>query len=741
MIPFRQIFVIVTLFALAACAPMEMLSGGGSGSGVAIVAASPRAVAENFLSAWNASDVDAMYGAISVRSQGLYTPEAFNRFYTNLAEDVGLNEVAFTVHNMEMQGTSAVVDYDIMVDSAVFGQIEDTGRKMRLVQENDRWKVAWSTLDIFDGYTSGASLTVVSEDSRRESIYDRDGDVLVQDNGTVSVIYVSQQNMSNVADCNRLLADLLYTRTPEIAALGRNYLPDANYYVGEIDESVEIEYRQQLLEVCGTSRELESIYTRRTRQYVGQGAAVHVTGYIGPVPQEDRARWIALGYTDNDLVGLAGIENVYNEELNGRPPRVLQIIEPGGTVLAELGRAQGKPPEPVYLTIDRDLQISAARTVAWGYNYAINNWGRPDISPGAAAVVMDVKTGGILAMVSYPTFQPGLFNPDSEAPDRGEKLAAVQGNLSNRAVSERYSPGSIFKIVSTAAFLDTGLTEPGDNFFCDLIWDGSQTYGDTSSPRLDWRFTDGLDATGNIVPSQALTSSCDPFYYEFSSMGFLEESPNLIPDYAARFGLVGQPGMGIFREATAVIPVPPTVDEAINNSIGQGGTQISALQAAMMTTAAANGGTLYRPYLVEQVGDQRVAQPQVVNDLNISPEALASVQRGMCDVVGDPVHGTAFWIFSDNPAGNAQYRACGKTGTAQTTTYPNAWFVAYAPADDPEVAVAVVSQNSREGSDVAAPMVRRILDAYFGYEPVDFPEWWAEDYVPLTVPDNGVAGG
>ncbi|MEM6283994.1 MAG: penicillin-binding transpeptidase domain-containing protein, partial [Chloroflexota bacterium] len=81
------------------------------------------------------------------------------------------------------------------------------------------------------------------------------------------------------------------------------------------------------------------------------------------------------------------------------------------------------------------------------------------------------------------------------------------------------------------------------------------------------------------------------------------------------------------------------------------------------------------------------------------------------------------------------------TGTAQTTTYPNAWFVAYAPADDPEVAVAVVSQNSREGSDVAAPMVRRILDAYFGYEPVDFPEWWAEDYVPLTVPDNGVAGG
>jgi penicillin-binding protein 2 len=160
----------------------------------------------------------------------------------------------------------------------------------------------------------------------------------------------------------------------------------------------------------------------------------------------------------------------------------------------------------------------------------------------------------------------------------------------------------------------------------------------------------------------------------------------------------------------------------------------------MMVAAVANGGTVYEPYIVEQVGQQRVAEPTVINTLNVSPEALEVTRRGMCDVTTDPDLGTAIGSFVDNEVYPA-YTACGKTGTAQTNTYPNAWFVAYAPADDPEIAVVVMAERSREGSEVAAPMVRRILDAYFGAPQAPFPEWWEEDYVPLEVPENGVAGG
>lgn len=738
---------------LAGCGAMPALPGadGGNLSPVNRADATPKQAAESFLTAWNNENREAMYRLISARSQALTPYETFDRVYTTLDNDIGGNAVRFTLGEVRMQGTSAALTYDITLETELFGTIEDPMRMMRLVQEDGVWRVAWSTMDIFDGYTADASLSVEGDPLRRANIYDRDGVPVVQEGGTVSVLYVQQNLMNGVTDCANLLADLLYEPVAEMLAVWNTYNPETIFYVGEIDESVEVEYRTQLQETCGMNRDNGLISTRRTRQYIGQGGVVHVTGYIGPIPQEpesEKNKWLARGYSEGALIGRAGVELQYEAQLAGQPPRVLRITEPGGTVLRELGRTEGVPPQPVYLTIDHELQIETSRAVAWAYNYAANNWAEPGRSPGGGAVVIDIDTGAILAMTSFPTFAPGLFNPDNPAPNRGNLLAEVVNDtrnpLSVRPTQEQFSPGSIYKVITTAAILNEGLIAPDDIFMCGLTWDGSQSFGDASSPRSDWRLTDGLPATGEIVPSQALTSSCDPFYYEFGAILFRDVRPDALVNYSRRFGLGRPTGIGIYPEAAGALPVPASVDEAINNAIGQGDTQMTMIQAAVMTAAIANGGTVYQPYIVGQVGEgetaQIVGEPTVLGTLDMGPGVLEEVRRGMCDVVIDDVKGTAWWVFYDLDT-FPQYQACGKTGTAQTNREPQAWFVAYAPADDPEIAVVAMAQNSREGSEVAAPMVRRILDHYFESPVASYPGWWREDYVELEVPTGGVAGG
>lgn len=747
-----RLLMIISFTMLTACAPLGFEFTGLSSNGEVAIPRSPVSVVETFFTAWNTNDIENMYRTLSEASRTRYSYETFERLYSVLANEIGFEGAAVTISDHYIQGTTAAVSYDMTLQSSLFGEINETGRTIRLINEPNGWRLAWSTMDIFEGFTVDSRIAVETETIPRANIYDRDGDPLVIENGSVSALFVSREVMSDVDECQALIANLTYTPLPEFRQYMDAYNFDTFVYVGEIDDYIEQEYATQLNDICGMNRENRTIIPRRTRQYIGQGAAVHATGYIGPIPQEpesERNRWLARGYSEGDLIGRAGVELQYETQLAGQPPRVLRITEPGGIVLKELGRTDGVPPRPVYMTIDRDLQIETARAVAWGYNYAANNWAAPDISPGGGAIVIDVNTGAILAMASFPTFQPGLFNPDSFATDRGQLLANLVNDqrqpLKNRVTQDQVSPGSVFKIITTAAVINEGLATPQSSFYCDLTWDGSQTYGDTFSPRSDWRLTDGLEATGQIVPSQALTSSCDPWYYEFGARLYRELEANIVERYTRRMGLASPTGIGIYPEAPGIIPVPESVEEAINNAIGQGDTQVTVLQTARMVAAVANGGTIYKPYIVQQVGegDEVVfrAEPEIVGEYGFdSPIPLDVVRRGMCEVITDPEKGTANWVFrrDDSPA---PYTVCGKTGTAQAGYAPNAWFVAYAPAENPQIAVVAMARNSREGSEVPAPMVRRILDAYFNAPYAPFPEWWEFEYVPLEVPTGGVAGG
>ena len=709
----------------------------------------PDAILTSFLDNWKQGNYDGLYNQISERSRNLTPFPVFETIYREADTALVIEDLTYTVQETVFQGTSAAVTYDLQIQSTIFGTIDDPGRIMRFVQDAGGWQVAWSSMDIFDGLTSTSQLRLLGVPEPRANIYDRNGLPLVEQGGQVISLFVQRQSIVDQAACLDLLAQLLRRQRQDILDFFELYDNEIVFYVGEIDQDVFDAHFSQLNELCAI-RTLE----RETRDYYRGNAVSHVVGYIGQIPEDQLTVWQAQGYQGGELIGRNGIELTYETELAGQPTRRLQIVESGGTVIRELGETAGIPPKPVTLTIDRDLQVEVAQALADAYNYAEGNWGNRSISTGAAAVVLNIHTGEILAMASYPLFEPDVFNPDTQcctlipAGTRiADMVADTRAPLLNRVTQQQYFPGSVYKILTTAAAAAEGIIGPNEIFECTLTWDGAPFGDDVGFERVDWRLTDGLEATGPVTISQALTSSCDPFFYEMGAKLF-NIGPSVLVDYSRRLGL-GEPfGINYYGpEVSGQLPIPAAPSEAINNAIGQGNVQVTPLQMAVVTSTIANGGTVYRPYMVQRVGGADNTeitlenQPEVMHEADLSQEVIDIVRAGMCAVTTDEDLGTAAFPFAGTP-----YVACGKTGTAQTNTYPNAWFVAYAPQDDPQIAVAVIAERSREGADVAAPIVRRITDYYLrnrypDYRWPGYPLWWFEnDYVPLEIP-VGATGG
>jgi penicillin-binding protein 2 len=707
--------------------------------------AAPESVVGAFLDQWKNQNYDGMFNLVSEKSRLLTTFPVFETTYRTADAALAMEDLTYTIRGVTLQGTSAAVTYDLTLQSSVFGTIEDPGRLMRLVRGGAGWQVAWSAMDIFDGMTTASQLRAGGQRDPRANIYDRNGLPVVEQGGTVVTLYLRRMDIQNEAVCLDILTTVLRRQRQELVTLFNRYNDDTVFYVGEIDDTV-FNVREADLENNCAIRTLE----RQTRDYYRGSAVSHVTGYIGQIPATDLAAWEARGYQSGDLIGRNGIELAFQDSLAGRPARRLRIVEPGGIVIRELGSTAGSPPLPVTLTIDRELQAEVAQALSDAYNYAEGNWGSRAVSPGAAAIVLDVNTGAILAMSSYPLFEPDIFNPDTlccgmiTAGDRITELVGdVRSPLFNRVVQGQYFPGSVYKIVTTAAAAQEELIAPDAIYECGLTWNGVP-FGDTVGfSRVDWRLADGLEATGPVTIALALTSSCDPFFYEMGARLFNEVGPSALVEYSRRMGLGSPTGISYYGpEAAGQLPVPRAVSEAINNAIGQGDVKVTPIQMAVLVAGVANGGRVYKPYLVQRVGGadftpiESEFQPEVLREMGLSEATMAVVHEGMCAVPQDETYGTAYSAFD-----NAAYRVCGKTGTAQTDRYPTAWFVAYAPQDNPEIAVVVMAEQSREGSEVAAPIVRRIMDFYFDQPWYGYPRWWFENsYVPVTIPEGATGG-
>ncbi len=694
-------------------------------------------VAQTFLKAWAESDYGAMYALISPNARDAYDLETFANEYSSVANTLSLTAISTAVTGSLRQGTTAAVMYDAIFSTERFGDLQDAGRTMRLIETPEGWRVAWSRMDIFPELVEGARLTVASSQPGRGNIYDRNGELLADQDGRAVGLYIVRQDIANENVCIQALSRILRREEDDLAAQFARFDTPTLFLVGEIDpDTYQIE-QQLLLQACDLGDDSYDIVSRRTRRYYGD-AAPHLIGYVAQIQPDQVAQYERMGYPPDALVGQAGIEKAYEEVLAGKIGGKLVIVAPTGEVLRTLAEVPNEPGQSVYLTIDRKLQDAVQDALWEAYSVASPTWAQT--SPGAAAVVMNVDTGEILAMASWPSYDPSVFHPDTPAWDRVGDITRLTSDprrpLLNRATQALISPGSVFKMVSIAAGLDSGAVSPTTSVTCTGTWSNPN---DGLPFRTDWLKTGhgyGINA------QRGLTASCDPYFWELG-VALHAIDPELIADYARMMGLGVPTGQTVLAEEVGQIPdrelifrlqgTQWTLANTLNYVIGQGEMQVTPLQVTRMVAAIANGGKLYKPQFVSKIGllsepPSYQVQPEVTSVLEFDDEVFEIIRTAMCNVTLDRVEGTANYIFQ--PWYDWQQNepiVCGKTGTAQTGgagVKPQAWFAAYAPQDDPEIAVVVMVENSCEGSEVAAPLARRIFEDYYGLPHSTWPELW-----------------
>ncbi len=776
---------LIRLGALLSMLFVSACGGATSSSGAAAPTAAVAlddacGVADRFLKGWEADDYPTMYGLLSARSLQISQTQ-FNASYSNADSQMGKPAKSHLLNcgDATLQGTTAAILYDMTFKGTVLGEFTDPRRTVRLVWTPHGWRVAWSTMDIFEGMAGGATLQLSYTPATRGRILDRKGNPLAEDNQTLyTVTLATEKYPRKPADCFYEIADLFKRKITEVTASYKG-LTGLQYgeYIGHLDQATYTAKRAQLDAVCAVKYAPQT-----TRVYANNGLAAQTIGYVGAIPADSSADYAE--YAPGSLVGLAGIEKAYQKQLAGTTGALLIIQLPDGTRLRTLAGQQAKPSQDVKLTLDRDLQAAAEQAIADAYSFAAPSWAQ--FSTGAAAIVIDVKTGAILAMASYPTFDVDAFNFNTLIP--GATLTTLLNKITapanqyahsatlNIATSEYSALGSVFKIISMAAAADSGTFKLNQTYTCTGKWDGTK-FGDSRAFRNDWialdpSFADKGNKHGTITLIQALTSSCDAYFWEVGGTLNKKDS-GLLAKYADKLGLGKPTGLSEISELRGQIPSPDNigkiaitqgrsweVGDALNEVIGQGDVLVTPIQIAHMMAAIANGGDLYQPYLVQSIGakDQPPTyqgQPQKQGNIGIDPKVLAGIQQGLCNVTQDKNLGTAQWFMWNWDF--SRINVCGKTGTAQSTAHPNGWFAAYAgPAGKPpEIAVVSLVEHGREGSETAGPIVRRIIEAYYGihfgrpsasdlffnedaYNP--YPPFWTQPYIEMADP-NMTDGG
>jgi penicillin-binding protein 2 len=536
----------------------------------------------------------------------------------------------------------------------------------------------------------------------RGLVYDRKGRVLVENRPSFNVVLIPEDTPDQKVVLSTLSAYLTGSLTFAGGSLPRD--PRRPPYQGIVlakdvpwDTLATIESHQ--LEIPGVTVEVSS-----KRLYPANGLAAHLLGYVGEVNQRERKRF--SGYRLGDLIGKFGVEKKWEVNLRGQGGGQQIEVDATGRRLRVLGEAEAKAGQSLLLTIDLDLQ-QKVEAVLEGKEGAI--------------VALDVHSGEVLAMASRPAFDPNLFANGISADDWRRLIEDPLHPLNNRAIQGQYPPGSTFKVMMAAAALEKGVITPEKRFYCS----GGVPFG--GHVFHCWR----KRGHGSVDLQQAIARSCDVYFYKVGQLLGIQG----IADYARLFGLGKPLGIALDHEAAGLIPdaawktrvlgAPWFPGETLSVVIGQGYVTSTPLQMAVVAATIANGGTVYRPRIAKRVlnSDGETLQeygPEVLNETGISAKTLELVRKGMVDVVNSP-SGTG------QKAKLPDLHVAGKTGTSQVISgtrgkgkslprqyRDHAWFIAFAPAEAPEIAVAcLVEHVGQGGGAVAAPIVHEVLDTYF----------------------------
>lgn len=682
-------------------------------------------VATTFLDSWRDRDYPTMYSLITPNARDTFTQQEFEDIYEEVVTDILLNNLTWEITGGPLvQGNTATFNYRVDFDTNLLGKFSDPNpndpaapaRTMWLRSTTEGWRIAWSRADIFAEWSNTSTLGIQRNLPSRGNIYDRNGKILVDQNGVAVAIEVAQENMPSVDQCITELARILRREVDDMRAFFNSQNPETIFYAGEISEETAQAEDAVLRGFCN--------YTpvRISTRYYHDRVAPHLIGYIGRIPADQQADYSVQNYPADALVGISGIEVAFESELRGTIGVELFIQSSSGIRIRTIAERDPKPGNSLYLTIDRDLQLGIQSLLADAYSNGQLTWA--PTSRGASVAVMDIHTGEILAMASFPDFDPGVFSPNTSVYDPPLLIQQYRDDprnpLLNRASQGAYPLGSVFKVFSMVAGLDSGVWAAENSVTCTGQWNGTP-YNDIV--RDDW-YTPGH---GSLDMQGGLENSCNPYFWQLS-VALNSADPNLLPTYSNRFGFgEAMPFQGL-AATSGFIQSPEWVNaqegspwgqaNASNLVIGQGEMRTSPLQVVRATAAVANGGILYDPMVVQRVGF--LGEPPTIEyqpqgtDMGLNSEVLALTREAMCNVTLKPT-GTAYFIYQPWYEHNGYpVLVCGKTGTAQSgQARPHAWFAAFAPHDTPQYAIVAMVENSCEGSEVAAPIVRRTIELMY----------------------------
>ncbi len=452
---------------------------------------------------------------------------------------------------------------------------------------------------------------------------------------------------------------------------------------------------------------------RPRRAYDYGDMASHLIGYLGEIDENELKQSKMATYRMGDLIGKYGVEYRWESDLEGVDGGRQVEVDAWGREIRPLGIVDPFPGNNLFLTIDLDVQKTAEEAYQ---------------DKSGALIAMDPKTGRILAMVSKPSFDPDLFARNISSEDWKSLMENPHHPLQNKGIQGQYPAGSVFKIITAIAGLESGMITPQTQFTCT----GAFPYGNRNF--RCWK----EGGHGTISLHRALVESCDIYFYQVG----LKVGVDLIAHYANEFGLGRETGISLPHEKPGTVPssswkkkrfgVPWYSGETLSFAVGQGYLNTTPLQLLMLISGIANGGKLYRPQVVEKVEDiygnkLKEYPPVELGKVNVSEKTLQIVQEALRGAVNEP-HGTG-WTCALK-----EVKVAGKTGTAQVVRMPenfkkgdmnrmplkfrdHAWFVAFAPFEDPKISIAVLVEHGGFGASAAAPIAKKVIEKYLNLEP------------------------
>jgi penicillin-binding protein 2 len=682
----------------------------------------PQRTLDAWFSAWSKGDFPGMYRLTSDTTRTVISEEEFISRYDAIYAEAGIKSVEGKVTgDVTPEGR---YPYQVTFTSSYLGEFDETNG-IPLVQEGDEWRVGWSPSLIFRKLGDTGCVEWKGEQIHRGRILDASGDVLAED-AEVSQVGIVPGNMVDEETTVNQLGEIIDMSPDDIRSIYQRDGVNPEWFV-----PIKNLPADQAIDLINQVQGMEGVQVQRgfSRVYPQGPLFAHVTGYVSPANEEDVKADTTGSVQPDEMVGRTGLEYGANEILAGKPGGKLIVVECDTRQEREVvAETEGVPPLDITITIDIDFQkqvdaaVGSVDQLASVPDATKTPDGKASEERGAA-VVIDPRTGAILAMVSHPTFDPNDFVTGNFTDDELEMLNdPVLRPQANRAAGETYPAGSIFKVITTAAAMadldytgDTPINCPASFSIGDQTWN-------------DWVVENGLSAQGQLTLHTGLVQSCNTVFYQIGADLDIEGA-NLLPDMTKTFGLGSPTGIPYFPEATGVVPDPKwkleniedgwSTGDAVNLSIGQGYLLVTPLQMANAYTAIANGGDVLQPYIVDtatvpgtdQV--QQIGQRKVVRELPLTDAQITEIQSALRDQTSNDSGVGSSRIFRD-----FSWPISGKTGTAQNgpqdgSTKPHSWFAAYGPADgEATIASVVMFEQVGEGVQFAAPVTKAIYEAY-----------------------------